>query len=113
MIPALAHQEGLREGIYDHCRIVLGITDRQFVDELLAIELPYTPGDMVLGTGPVPLLEGDRLNTETDWMDSELLEAQERYQGKPRPSRNLSEPVNWENPAPAGELPPTIFEQPQ
>ncbi len=113
LIPVRAHQEAMRKHIYEHCRIVMGMTDREFIDELLAIELPYRPGDQVLGTGPVPILPGDPLNTGADWMDEEFLAAAERYDGPPRPSRDLSEPVLLDPSEQFGELPATRFELPE
>ena len=110
LVPVKAHQEQFRSHVYEHCHMVMGISDRAFVDELLAIELPYAPGDQVLGTGPVILLPGDRLNTDRDWIDEEFLAAAERYTGNPRERRDLSEPVFIAPAISDGELPATRFE---
>jgi hypothetical protein len=74
----------------------MGITNESLIHELLEIELPFASGDQVLGVGPMALIRGDRLYTDSDWMDEEFLSAAERYSGPKRSERDVSQPAMLE-----------------
>jgi len=48
----------------------LGITDRELIHELVAIEFPIVPNEDVIGIEPTIL--GDRLYADNDWMNEEF-----------------------------------------
>ena len=112
LVPARAHQEALRQHVLATCRIVMGIEDPTFIDELLEIELPYAQGDQVLGVGPLAMIRGDRLYDEEDWLDGEFRSAIERYTGAARPRRDLSEPTALDSSEDEGVLPASKFDIP-
>ena len=93
LVPARAHQSALRRHVVGTCRMVIGISDQRLIDELLEIELPFTPGYQVLGVGPMAMIRGDRLYTDSDWIDEDFLSAAERYTGAKRLERDISQPA--------------------
>ncbi|MDA7511328.1 hypothetical protein N8766_00715 [bacterium] len=112
LVPARAHQSALRRHVIATSRMVMGITNESLIHELLEIELPYAPGDQVLGVGPLAMIRGDRLHTESDWMDEEFSAAAERYSGPKRSERDMSQPAMLKQENIEGVLIQTEFEMP-
>lgn len=110
LVPARAHQSALRRHVIATCRMVMGISDQRLIDELLEIELPFAAGDQVLGVGPMAMIRGDRLYTESDWMDEAFHSASERYSGPKRLERDISQPAMLDQGGVEGVLKQSEFE---